>query len=47
MLYLSLYLKRHRARYYELTPSGRRALAQQQADWEQFSQAIGLIMAVD
>ena len=34
-----------RARFYELTEAGKRALAREKADWERFSQAIDLILA--
>ena len=36
-----------RARFYELTPSGRRQLADERKQWERFSQALGLILATD
>lgn len=36
-----------RARFYELTPSGRRQLADERKQWERFSEAIGLILATD
>ena len=36
-----------RARFYELTPSGRRQLANERKQWERFSEAIGLILATD
>ena len=32
------------AKVYRLTPAGRRRLAQEMADWERLSQAIGLIL---
>ncbi|MGE0442255.1 MAG: PadR family transcriptional regulator [Gemmatimonadales bacterium] len=34
-----------RARFYRLTPSGRRQLAREKADWQRFSEALGLILA--
>ena len=36
-----------RARFYELTPSGRRQLADERKQWERFSEALGLILATD
>ena len=36
-----------RARFYELTPSGKRQLAGEQKQWERFSKAIGLILSAD
>lgn len=36
-----------RARFYELTPSGRRQLADERRQWERFSRALGLILATD
>ena len=33
-----------RARYYELTPSGRKQLVTERAAWERFSGALGLIL---
>jgi len=36
-----------RARFYELTPAGRRQLADERKQWERFSQALGLILATD
>ena len=36
--------KGKRARYYRLTPSGRRQLAAEQSKWETFSRAMGLIL---
>ena len=36
-----------RARYYELTPSGRKQLAAERAQWERFSRALGLILETD
>jgi transcriptional regulator len=36
--------KGKRARYYRLTPLGRRQLAAEQSKWEAFSRAMGLIL---
>src|SRR5436309_1060780 len=36
--------KGKRARYYRLTPRGRRQLATEQSKWQAFSRAIGLIL---
>jgi len=36
--------KGKRARFYRLTPRGRRQLAMQQSQWEAFSRAMGLIL---
>src|SRR5262249_35834337 len=36
--------KGKRARYYRLTPSGRRQLASEQSNWRAFARAIGLIL---
>jgi PadR family transcriptional regulator PadR len=36
--------KGKRARYYRLTPRGRRQLAAEQSKWETFSRAMGLIL---
>jgi transcriptional regulator len=36
--------KRKRARYYRLTPAGRRQLASEQSKWQAFARAIGLIL---
>lgn len=36
-----------RARYYELTTAGRKALAEERAAWERFSTALGLILEHD
>jgi len=36
-----------RARFYELTPSGRKQLGAERAQWERFSQALGLILEAD
>jgi len=33
-----------RARFYRLTPSGKRALERQARDWERMAEAIGLVM---
>jgi transcriptional regulator len=37
--------KGKRARYYRLTPSGRKRLAAEQSKWEAFSRAMGLILS--
>jgi transcriptional regulator len=36
-----------RARFYELTKSGRKQLDAERAEWEQFSQALGLILETE
>ncbi len=36
--------KGKRARFYRLTPSGRKQLATQQSQWEAFARAMGLIL---
>ena len=36
-----------RARYYRLTPEGRRQLAVEQRQWEQLSDAVNLILAME
>src|SRR6516164_518430 len=36
--------KGKRARYYRLTPAGRKQLASEQSKWHAFSRAIGLIL---
>ena len=36
-----------RARYYELTASGRKQLVAERANWERFSHALGLILSAD
>ena len=36
-----------RARYYALTPAGRRQLAAEQRQWEQLSDAVNLILAME
>lgn len=36
-----------RARYYVLTPAGRRQLAAEQRHWEQLSDAVNLILAME
>ena len=36
--------KGKRAKYYRLTPQGRRQLASEQSKWEAFSRAVGLIL---
>jgi transcriptional regulator len=37
--------KGKRARYYRLTPRGRRQLVAEQSKWEMFSRAMGLILS--
>jgi PadR family transcriptional regulator, regulatory protein PadR len=37
--------KGKRARYYRLTPAGRKQLAAEQSKWETFSRAMGLILS--
>ena len=37
--------KGKRARYYHLTPSGRKQLVAEQSKWETFSRAMGLILS--
>jgi len=37
--------KGKRARYYHLTPRGRKQLATEQSKWEAFSRAMGLILS--
>jgi transcriptional regulator len=37
--------KGKRARYYRLTPRGRKQLAAEQSKWEAFSRAMGLILS--
>jgi PadR family transcriptional regulator, regulatory protein PadR len=37
--------KGKRARYYRLTPSGRKQLVAEQSKWEVFSRAMGLILS--
>jgi PadR family transcriptional regulator, regulatory protein PadR len=37
--------KGKRARYYRLTPRGRRQLVAEQSKWEMFSRAVGLILS--
>jgi transcriptional regulator len=37
--------KGKRARYYRLTPRGRKQLAAEQSKWERFSRAMGLILS--
>ena len=37
--------KGKRARYYRLTPRGRRQLVSEQSKWEMFSRAMGLILS--
>ena len=34
-----------RAKYYELTPAGRRQLAEETATWERFSEAVALVLS--
>lgn len=36
-----------RARFYKLTPAGRKQLARERADWERFTSALGLILATE
>ena len=36
-----------RARYYELTATGRRQLDAERKQWERFSEAVGLILGAD
>jgi transcriptional regulator len=36
-----------RAKYYRLTPAGRRALAKEVASWERFVSAVGLVLAAE
>jgi len=36
--------KRKRARYYRLTPQGRRQLAAEQSKWDAFARAMGLLL---
>ena len=36
--------KGKRARFYRLTPSGRKQLASEQSKWEAFSRAMGLVL---
>ena len=36
-----------RARFYELTKSGRRQLDTERAEWERFTQALGLILETE
>jgi transcriptional regulator len=36
-----------RARFYELTASGRKQLAAKRKEWERFSYGLGLILAMD
>ena len=36
-----------RARYYQLTASGRRQLDTERAEWERFAHALGLILQTD
>ena len=36
--------KGKRAKYYRLTPAGRKQLASEQSKWEAFSRAVGLIL---
>jgi PadR family transcriptional regulator, regulatory protein PadR len=37
--------KGKRARYYRLTPRGRKQLAAEQSKWEMFSRAVGLVLS--
>ena len=34
-----------RARYYQLTPAGRKQLTRERSEWERFSRALGLILS--
>ena len=36
-----------RAKYYELTASGRRALGQEQASWQRFVSAVSLVLSAE
>ena len=36
-----------RAKYYRLTPAGRRALGQELASWNRFVSAVGLVLAAE
>src|SRR5215467_8301400 len=36
--------KGKRARYYRLTPNGKKHLASEQSKWEKFSRAVGLVL---
>jgi transcriptional regulator len=36
-----------RAKYYQLTPAGRRALGQELASWNRFVAAVGLVIAAE
>lgn len=36
-----------RAKYYELTMAGRRALGQEQASWERFVSAVSLVLSAE
>lgn len=36
--------KGKRARYYRLTPAGRRQLASEQSKWDRFARAVGLVL---
>ncbi len=36
-----------RAKYYRLTPAGRRALSQELASWNRFVSAVGLVLAAE
>jgi transcriptional regulator len=36
-----------RARFYQLTPAGRRQLDAERVAWERFAEALGLILAAD
>lgn len=36
-----------RARFYKLTPAGRKQLTKERADWERFTSALGLILATE
>jgi DNA-binding MarR family transcriptional regulator len=36
-----------RARFYELTTTGRKQLETERAEWERFTQALGLILGTE
>jgi PadR family transcriptional regulator, regulatory protein PadR len=36
-----------RARFYSLTPAGRKQLATERTEWERFASALGMILEVD
>lgn len=37
--------KNREAKFYKLTPAGRRALAEQQARWHRYSETVGFVLA--